>query len=145
MIFKYTNIQLYQLFKDKIGEKEAEAMVTFVDERVTEGVKEATKQNLNVLTTKDDLAATNEKIANLRTELKTDNANMRAELKTEIANLRTELKTDNSIMRTELKTDIANLRTEIANTKAEMIKWMFLFWLGQLAASIAVAKFFFGK
>jgi len=58
---------------------------------------------------------------------KEDVVNLRAELKEDIANLRAELKTD------------------IANTKAEIIKWMFLFWIGQLAAFIAIAKYFFGK
>ena len=31
-----------------------------------------------------------------------------------------------------------------ADIKAEIIKWMFLFWIGQIAALIAVAKFIFG-
>ena len=45
------------------------------------------------------------------------------------------------------KEDIANLRTEVltkvAETKADLIKWMFIFWIGQLASFIAIAKFFF--
>ena len=45
------------------------------------------------------------------------------------------------------KEDIANLRgelkSEIANAKTEMIKWMFIFWIGQLASFIAIAKLFF--
>jgi hypothetical protein len=31
-----------------------------------------------------------------------------------------------------------------ADIKAEIIKWMFLFWIGQIAAFVAVAKFLFG-
>ena len=31
-----------------------------------------------------------------------------------------------------------------ADIKAEIIKWMFLFWLGQIAVLIAAAKLFFG-
>ena len=31
-----------------------------------------------------------------------------------------------------------------ADIKAEIIKWMFLFWMGQIAALVAVAKFLFG-
>lgn len=46
-----------------------------------------------------------------------------------------------------IKEDIANLRGEmkagIANVKAELIKWMFIFWIGQLASFIAIAKLFF--
>lgn len=43
------------------------------------------------------------------------------------------------------KEDIARLEdkidTKIAETKAELIKWMFIFWIGQLASFIAIAKF----
>jgi hypothetical protein len=31
-----------------------------------------------------------------------------------------------------------------ADIKAEIIKWMFLFWIGQIAVLIAAAKLFFG-
>ena len=33
------------------------------------------------------------------------------------------------------KEDIANLKESIANVKAEIIKWMFLFWVGTIALS----------
>ena len=34
----------------------------------------------------------------------------------------------------------AELRTEMANHKAEIIEWMFLFWIGQMAATAAIVK-----
>ena len=47
------------------------------------------------------------------------------------------------------KADIANLRGElkadIASTKAEIIKWMFIFWIGQLASFVAIAMLIFRK
>ncbi len=48
-------------------------------------------------------------------------------------------------MRHDVKQEMALQKVEIANSKAEMIKWMFLFWIGQLAAFIAIAKFFLSK
>jgi len=41
------------------------------------------------------------------------------------------------------KQDISETNQKIAETKAELIKWMFIFWIGQLASFIAIAKFFF--
>lgn len=41
------------------------------------------------------------------------------------------------------KVDIGRLDIKIAETKAEIIKWMFIFWIGQLASFIAIAKFLF--
>ena len=34
-------------------------------------------------------------------------------------------------------------KQDLAENKAELIKWMFIFWIGQLASFIAIAKFFF--
>ena len=47
---------------------------------------------------------------------------------------------DGAKIRAEIKTSIAELRTEMANFKAEIIKWMFLFWIGQMAATVAIVK-----
>ncbi|MGI4021011.1 MAG: hypothetical protein ACRYFA_05855 [Janthinobacterium lividum] len=44
-----------------------------------------------------------------------------------------------------LKLEMGELRTEMANHKAEIIKWMFIFWIGQLAAMIAIAEFLIKK
>jgi len=47
----------------------------------------------------------------------------------------------------EIKSDKVNLATkeDLANTKAEMIKWMFIFWVGQLAAMFGLLYFFIKK
>ncbi len=39
------------------------------------------------------------------------------------------------------KEDVRKLETKIIETKAELIKWMFIFWMGQLAAFIGIAEF----
>ncbi len=39
------------------------------------------------------------------------------------------------------KEDGAKLRVEIAESKTEVIKWMFLFWIGQMASTAAIVKF----
>ena len=41
------------------------------------------------------------------------------------------------------KGDIAIVNEKIAIAKADMIKWMFIFWIGQIATFIAIAKFIF--
>lgn len=38
------------------------------------------------------------------------------------------------------KEDGTKLRVEIAEAKTEVIKWMFLFWIGQMAATAAIVK-----
>jgi hypothetical protein len=38
------------------------------------------------------------------------------------------------------KEDGAKLRVEIAESKSEVIKWMFLFWIGQTVTTAAIVK-----
>ena len=37
-----------------------------------------------------------------------------------------------------MKGDFAQLRVEIKEQKSEIIKWMFIFWVGQIAATIGI-------
>ena len=37
-----------------------------------------------------------------------------------------------------LSEEISGVRVEIAKTKAELIKWMFIFWAGQLAVQVGL-------
>ena len=90
MTITTSDIQLFQILKLKMGEREAEALVTFVDNKI----KENNEANLKVLATKED---------------------------------------------------IANLRVEMKEMKAEMIKWMFIFWVGQLAATFGLIMVYLKK
>jgi len=51
------------------------------------------------------------------------------------------LATKEDISKLELKISENNIK--IAEVRADLIKWMFLFWIGQLASIIAIVKFFF--
>jgi hypothetical protein len=51
MVITTTDIQLFQILKLKLGEKEAEALVTFVDNKI----KESNENSLKVLATKEDI------------------------------------------------------------------------------------------
>ena len=83
-------IELYEILKPKVGEKEARTLVEYIEakvERKFEGKK--------------DVLAT--------------------------------------------KQDIANLEIKLEKTRADIIKWMFLFWIGQLASLIAILELFFKR
>ena len=88
MVINISDIQLFQILKQKMGEQEAEALVTFVDHKI----KDNNESNLNILATKADIG--------------------------------------------ELKVEMSNLEVKIADSKAEMIKWMFIFWIGQVAVTV---------
>ncbi|WP_051666263.1 hypothetical protein [Pedobacter sp. R20-19] len=78
-----TEIQLFQILKAKLGEQEAEQLVSFVKEEV----KSEFDNKREILTTKEDLA----------------------------------------------------------NSKAEIIKWMFIFWIGQIVVTFGFILMFIKK
>jgi len=41
--------------------------------------------------------------------------------------------------------ETAKLRQEIAELKADLIRWMFIFWVGQLGAMLGMLLIFFRK
>jgi len=49
-------------------------------------------------------------------------------------------KADVAALKAELATGLAEVRTEIAAFKADLIKWMFLFWIGQVAVLFGLMK-----
>lgn len=61
--------------------------------------------------------------------------------KDDIAKLRGETKDDINKLWVGKNADINKLRNELANAKAEIIKWLFIFLVGQGATIISILKF----
>jgi hypothetical protein len=76
-------IELYEILKAKVGEKEAKALVEYIETKVERKLDE--------------------------------------------------------------KKDILATKADLANVKADIIKWMFLFWIGQLTSLMAILQIFFRK
>lgn len=85
-----SEVDLYNILKKKLGEKEADTLVSFVKEEVTSKFED-----------QKDFFSSKEDLANVKTELV----------------------------------------EKISNFKADIIKWMFIFWVGQLAAVFVILKF----
>ncbi|MEO7211551.1 hypothetical protein [Mucilaginibacter sp.] len=52
---------------------------------------------------------------------------------------------DNKSQILATKQDIAEVRAYVAETKAELIKWMFIFWVGQVVATFGFILLFLKK
>ncbi len=92
-----TDIQLFKILKERLGENEAEALVEFVDAKL----KDNNTSNLKILPTKEDIQ--------------------------------------------NIKLDFRNLENRISENKAETIKCMFIFWVGQIAATFGFILLFLKK
>lgn len=149
-----SEITLFNTLKKSLGEEQAQIVV----EGMKTQVKEALENSKSVLATKSDLYELRNElkedinelrnelkddITAVRNELKEDINGLRIELKDDIATVRSELKGDINAVRNELKGDIAGLEVKIEKMRSDVIKWMFIFWAGQLAAIFGLLRVFF--
>jgi uncharacterized protein YjdB len=58
---------------------------------------------------------------------------------------KTERSVEATIKTLATKDDIANVRKEIGEAKVDTIKWMFIFWIGQVGATLAIVFLFLKK
>ena len=72
-----------------------------------------------------------------KAELEAGLATLRAEFKTDIATFRGEVQQEMAQQRMATEALGSQLRIEMRTQKADLIKWMFLFWLGTVAAEVA--------
>ncbi|MCG6553797.1 MAG: hypothetical protein L7F77_15845 [Candidatus Magnetominusculus sp. LBB02] len=70
-----------------------------------------------------------------------DSSKIKAELSKELAT-KADLSVEIAKVNEHISEEAAKLRVETANVKADIIKWMFLFWIGQTAVMVAMFKFF---
>ena len=57
----------------------------------------------------------------------------------------TERSVEATIKTLATKDDIANVRKELGEVKANTIKWMFIFWIGQVGATLGLLLLFVKK
>ncbi|MCD4697447.1 MAG: hypothetical protein K8S16_14530 [Bacteroidales bacterium] len=69
--------------------------------------------------------------------------NKEAETLVEFVDSRINEANENNLKILATKEDFANVREELANVKSEIIKWMFIFWIGQIGVLIAILTIFF--
>jgi hypothetical protein len=58
---------------------------------------------------------------------------------------KTERSVENTIQTLATKDDLAIVRKEVGESKVDVIKWMFIFWVGQVGAMLAIATFLLKK
>lgn len=108
-----TVLELYEKLKPKLGEQEARSLLEYIDTSI------------------EHRAATKADLEHMGTALKADLERVATALKAE---LREEIHGVESGLREAIHRVESSLRQEIERGKSEMIKWSFLFWVGNVAA-----------
>jgi hypothetical protein len=68
-------------------------------------------------------------------------AELQAELFRTQCQLRQEMAVGDAALRITLLDGLANIRTEMAGLRADVLRWSFLFWVGQLGAIAAMLAY----
>src|ERR671924_642402 len=126
-----TLLELYEKLRPKLGEEEARALLEFVEASVER--RAVTKEDLQ----RTELA--------LREELHHVDQALREELRNIDQALREELRNIDQALREELRRmdqtfrgEIHQLDQKIEATKADLIKWTFGFWIGNVAVTSGI-------
>ena len=81
-------------------------------------------------------------MAQLRGDLRQEIAQLGSDLRNEMAQLRGDLRQEIAQLGGDLRNEIAqlggNLRSEMAVHRFELLKWMFVFWVGQLVSVVGI-------
>ena len=64
-------------------------------------------------------------------------------LAVEMSQLRVEISQHRTELGREFHDGLADVRRELANTRVEIIRWSFLFWVGQITAIAAMLTYMF--
>ncbi|HEV8150820.1 MAG TPA: hypothetical protein VGP61_11595 [Gemmatimonadales bacterium] len=70
--------------------------------------------------------------AELRTELSKESGQLRSEMATALGQVRSDMAMEFAKVRNEMTEGFGKLRSETAGQHADLIKWMFIFWIGTL-------------
>ena len=107
-----TITQLYDQLSSRLGTETAENLTSYMEKKI----KEEVTDNLKILATKEDIAT------------------LASTTKQDIAALALATKQDIATLALATKQEIAALALSTKEDKSNIIKWMFIFWIGQLAA-----------
>jgi hypothetical protein len=151
--------------RERLGNEATVSLLELFDTARHEWVPEVTTAAIErferrlgeeVTALRTEMAGLRAEMGALRTELRTEMGELRTELRTEMGELRTEVHAAMGELRTELhaemgelrselrqevakvRLDFANLRLDDAAARFELLKWSFVFWIGQVFAVAGV-------
>ena len=144
--------QLYEQLTKGVGKETAENLCFYINGKIKEELEDQTK----ILSTKEDISGLKLDIEQLRAATKEDVAGLKmdieqlrmttkgdvASLKMDIEQLRIATKLDIEHLRAATKEDMAAVLIKMSENKAETMRWMFIFWVGQVAATFGLLMMF---
>ncbi len=131
-------IAIPKKLREKLGEEAAEELVELLN--TSSG---NTRDSVLTFVEEKFERRIAEESAMIRRDLANESAKLRRELAEESAKIRSELANESADIRGVLAHEISHLRGEMHENQAATIRWMFVFWVGQIGALIGILFAFF--
>ncbi len=119
-----------RLLRETFGDDVSETLVDFFNQ-----LGEEYRQQTIVFVEEKFERRLTEEFARLRSE---DLARLDKRITEEIAQLRQEMAEGNAQLRTEIANVKAELSMQIADSYTRQLRWMFVFWIGQVGVILAI-------
>ena len=124
-------MDLIRVIKKEIGEPGTEAMIRYWDLTLKENNESMCNTLINTLATKKELGETKQELRKELGEFKYEFIQFRGEVKEEFAKVRGEMKEGLAKVKGELE-------VKISDTKSDVVRWMFAFFVTMLLAIIGL-------
>ncbi|MBF0456727.1 MAG: hypothetical protein HQK99_02410 [Nitrospirae bacterium] len=111
--------------------------VITIPRSIRERLGDAASEDFAVLINDIDLGARKDAIAIAEERFERRMSEESGKLRLEISKVNERITDETG----KLRVEIEKVRSEVEKSGKENIKWMFLFWIGQIAAFIAIIKF----
>ena len=147
-------LKIYEAFED-LGKDKAAILAEFVE--YIESRKAATSEELKTteLRLQKQIEEVRLEVGKVKQELQKEIEGVRLELQKQIEEVRLEVEKVKQELqkrieevRLELRKEIEEVRLEMERVKSDLLKWMFVFWAGQIAAigglMISILHWFLG-
>ena len=159
-----TDIKVYEIFKNRFSDQEAEVVMTYIEDKTTEKAEQHAKtlaSQSDILKLRQDVQTDLVKLrqdvqhdlGNLRKEVQTDLGKLRQEFQTDLGKFRQDFQTDLGKFRQDTHTDLlkldskitdlrAEMKAEMSNTKTDIVRWLVVTMIASAGLIIAVVKLF---
>ena len=122
--------------KDQLGPEATEGLLQLMDRLEThlrEDVITACTERFERRLV-EETSSLRVQIAQTESSIRQDMTRLGSELRQEIGALRSELREDMTCLGSDLRQEMGALGTQMASDRFDLLKWAFLFWIGQVVA-----------
>ncbi len=131
-------ISIPKILRERLGEDETETLVAMLNDygkEIEDSVLKNAVKSFELVVARE-ISGLREEMnhgdSSLREEMKFGDAALREAMQEGDAALREAMLEGDAALRSELHKEIGILRSEIHKTSSSQMKWMFLFWVGQI-------------